>query len=120
MSNTVTFENSETVGNNGTDGIKQVNRHKDLFGFHDFLMQIRMNYPNVYSVIISVATVLWFKGIYTLIDSGMTYYNFNSIDYNILILLIALYIFYMNDYTLNELYDMSKPGSSVPILVNLK
>jgi hypothetical protein len=56
-------------------------------------------YPNIKILFFAIASLLWFKGARGIID----YYIPDVFEYNILLVIIALVIFYMDDGVIDEI-----------------
>jgi len=57
--------------------------------------------PNLYIIIVAIATAMWFQGINFIINI----YVSPTLRNGILLSLVSLFIFYMDDYSLSELYN---------------
>ena len=62
---------------------------------------IKNKCPNVYIVIVAVAIGVWFQGINFIINA----YVKPTVRNGILLSVVSLLIFYMDDYSLSELYN---------------
>ena len=62
---------------------------------------IKKKCPNVYIIIIAIAIGVWFQGINFIINA----YVKPTVRNGILLSVISLFIFYMDDYSLSELYN---------------
>ena len=62
---------------------------------------IKKKCPNVYIIIIAIAIGVWFQGINFIINA----YVKPTVRNGILLSVISLLIFYMDDYSLSELYN---------------
>ena len=62
---------------------------------------IKKKCPNVYIIIVAIAIGVWFQGINFIINA----YVKPTVRNGILLSVISLLIFYMDDYSLSELYN---------------
>lgn len=62
---------------------------------------IKKTSPNLYIIIVAVAIAMWFQGVNFIINT----YVQPTLRNGILLSVISLLIFYMDDYSLSELYN---------------
>ena len=67
------------------------------------ISKIKKIYPNIYRIIVAIAIALWFNGISIIIDKLCK----NDIKKGFILSFIALLIFYLDDFSLSELYNYS-------------
>ena len=65
------------------------------------LSKIKKNFPNIYIIIIAISIAIWFQGINFIVNSLLK----PSIKNGAILSAISLFIFYMDDYNLSELYN---------------
>tara|TARA_Y100000389_G_scaffold190683_1_gene215789 strand:- start:245 stop:508 length:264 start_codon:yes stop_codon:yes gene_type:complete len=70
---------------------------------------LKTHLPNVYIIVVAVAVSLWFEGINTILRN---YIPKNNLNYGILMCVIALAVFYLDDGSLTELYNYNQSSST--------
>ena len=78
---------------------------KIVTNYKETLFKFKNNFPNIYILIISIAIVAFFKGMTGLL-TNITF-NSNSVEVNLLLIILAIAILYSNDGSLSELYNLS-------------
>jgi len=62
---------------------------------------IKIQFPNIYILIMAISISIWFNGINYILNTLMK----SSIKNGVILLGISLFIFYMDDKMLSELYN---------------
>ena len=65
---------------------------------------LKKSVPNLYILIVAIAVSLWFEGINVIISHIIPNKTLNT---GFLLCVIALFIFYLDDGNLNELYNLN-------------
>lgn len=67
-----------------------------------FMKPLKENYPNLYIIIIAVTISVWFEGINQILHHFIS----SSLQNGIMLCILALSIFYFDDGSLSELYNL--------------
>lgn len=67
-----------------------------------FLKPLKENYPNLYIILIAVTISVWFEGINQIIHHFVS----SSLRNGIILCVLSLSIFYFDDGSLSELYNL--------------
>lgn len=90
--------NNNMEYNSGID----ISDNNFLYIMQENYKEFRINHKEWYIVIVSIAIVLWFRGITGLLDIFLIHNN--SIIGNIITILIAVIIFILDDFSLSEIF----------------
>jgi len=71
------------------------------------IRHLKARAPNIYIIVVAIAVSLWFEGVSTIIR---TYVPKNNLQYGIMMCIVALAVFYLDDGSLKELHNYETPA----------
>lgn len=78
---------------------------------------LKAHAPNIYIIVVAIAVSLWFEGVSTIIRN---YVPKNNLQYGVMMCIVALAVFYLDDGSLKELHNYETPKSEnnrVPAII---
>lgn len=80
------------------------------------IKQLKQHMPNIYIIVVAIAVSLWFEGVSTILR---TYVPKNNLQYGMMMCVVSLAIFYLDDGSLTELHNYDRPSTTkqVPAII---
>ena len=93
--------NIDESGNNNNDEIENNKKLSYIAYIQDTYNNFKKNYRELYIVFVSIAIVMWFRGITGLVD--IIFIKDNSIIGNLIVTFISV-IIYLDDFSISEIF----------------